>query len=86
MKLWIDSIRPAPKGYVWCKNINEAKEKVFKYSDFLDWDNQQTDCIEVIDINQNVDDYIKLLNWLEENGYNYPIHIHLMNLTGMNNG
>ena len=25
MKLWIDDVRPAPEGYVWCKSVNEAK-------------------------------------------------------------
>lgn len=25
MKLWIDDIRPAPKGYVWVKTVNDAK-------------------------------------------------------------
>ena len=24
MKLWIDDVRPAPEGYVWCKSTNEA--------------------------------------------------------------
>ena len=30
-------------------------------------------------------DYIKLLDWLEENGYNFPIHIHSMNPVGVEN-
>lgn len=25
MKLWINDVRPAPEGYVWCKSVNEAK-------------------------------------------------------------
>ena len=25
MKLWVDDVRPAPEGYVWCKSVNEAK-------------------------------------------------------------
>ena len=28
-------------------------------------------------------DYIELLNWLEETGRNYPIHIHSMNPVGV---
>lgn len=28
MKLWIDDIRPAPEGYMWCKSVNEAKRKI----------------------------------------------------------
>ena len=30
-------------------------------------------------------DYIKLLDWLEENSYNYPIRIHSMNAVGREN-
>lgn len=28
MKLWIDDVRPAPEGYVWCKSVNEAKREI----------------------------------------------------------
>ena len=28
MKLWIDDIRPAPEGYVWCKSVNEAIREI----------------------------------------------------------
>jgi hypothetical protein len=24
MKIWVDDIRPAPDGYVWCQSTNEA--------------------------------------------------------------
>ena len=49
--------------------------------------------IEVIDIDHDAGeyvndggDYIKLLDWLEENGRNwYPIHIHSMNPVGVQN-
>ena len=48
--------------------------------------------IEVIDIDHDAGDYandggdyIKLLNWLEETGRNYPIHIHSMNPVGVEN-
>lgn len=30
-------------------------------------------------------DYIRLLDWLEETGRNYPIHIHSMNPVGVEN-
>ena len=30
-------------------------------------------------------DYIKLLDWLEETGRNYPIHIHSQNPVGVEN-
>lgn len=32
MKLWIDDVRPAPEGYIWCKSVNEAK-RVIVYSE-----------------------------------------------------
>lgn len=28
MKLWIDDVRIAPEGYVWCKSVNEAKRLI----------------------------------------------------------
>ena len=31
MKLWLDDVRPAPEGYVWCKSVNEAKELIADY-------------------------------------------------------
>lgn len=48
--------------------------------------------IELIDIDHDAGDYacdggdyIKLLDWLEETGRNYPIHIHSMNPVGVQN-
>ena len=48
--------------------------------------------IEVIDIDHDAGDYsndggdyIKLLDWLEETGRDYPIHIHSMNPVGVEN-
>ena len=48
--------------------------------------------IELIDIDHDAGeyasdggDYIKLLDWLEEKGYNIPIHIHSMNPVGVAN-
>ena len=26
MKIWLDDVHPAPRGYVWCKSVNYAKE------------------------------------------------------------
>ena len=86
MKLWIDDVRPAPEGYVWCKSVNETIDKL---SDLI---NFGIDDIEVIDIDHDAGDfaydggdYIKLLDWLEETGCNYPIHIHSANPVGVEN-
>ena len=86
MKLWIDDVRPAPNGYFWCKSVNEAKRVI------ADPHVQYNYKIELIDIDhdagdytENGGDYIKLLDWLEETGRNYPIRIHSMNPVGVAN-
>lgn len=113
MKLWIDDVRLAPEGYVWCKSVNEAKQFIRdkEYSARM-YDDEATyylhngnsedgfrfirlrdKCmIELIDIDHDAgdfvawgSDYIKLLEWLEETGRNYPIHIHSMNPVGIEN-
>lgn len=92
IKLWIDDIRPAPEGYIWCKSVNEAKKIIEIYGSWVDFDNNIVDCIELIDIDHDAGkyarfggDYIKLLDWLEETGRNYPIRIHSMNSIGREN-
>jgi hypothetical protein len=62
------------------------------YGSWVDFDNNITDCIELIDIDhdagiyaQHGGDYIKLLDWLEETGRSYPIRIHSMNPVGVAN-
>ena len=90
MKLWIDDVRPAPEGYVWCKSVNEAVNLI-SGTDY--YDPQVIDPpIELIDIDhdagdyaKNGGDYIKLLDWLEETGRNYPIRIHSANPVGIQN-
>ena len=86
-------MRPAPEGYVWCKSVNEAK-------DIINISERRADTkdlniiwkIELIDIDHDAGvyaimggDYIKLLDWLEETGRNYPIRIHSMNPVGVAN-
>ena len=92
MKLWIDDVRPAPEGYVWCKSVLMAKSYIIKYSNRIDWDNNLVDEIELIDIDHDAGDYacfggdyIKLLDWLEETERNYPIRIHSANPVGVQN-
>lgn len=86
MKLWIDDVRPAPEGYVWCTTVNQAKSVI------EDEDAIYVSGIELIDIDHDAGnyaefggDYIKLLDWLEETGRNYPIRIHSMNPVGVEN-
>ena len=92
MKLWIDDVRPAPEGYVWIKTVNDAIRYIEIYGDYIDFDNTLVDCVELIDIDHDAGDfapyggdYIKLLDWLEETGRDYPIHIHSMNPVGVAN-
>ena len=92
MKLWVDDVRPAPDGYIVCKTVDSAKKMIEIYSSWVDFDNNIVDCIELIDIDHDAGDYvrfggdyIKLLDWLEETGRNYPIRIHSMNPVGVEN-
>lgn len=90
MKLWIDDIRPAPPNYKWRKSVNSAIRLIKDMERFNETFN--LDPIEVIDIDHDAGDfsydggdYIKLLDWFEETGRNYPIHIHSMNPVGIKN-
>lgn len=82
MRLWIDDTRPAPNSWLWCKTVNVAKKVIEANSDSID----------LISIDHDAGsyswaggDYIKLLDWLEETGRNYPIHIHSQNVVGRMN-
>ena len=89
MKLWIDDVRPAPGDmfheWAWCKSVNTAKS-------FIECTELSEFSIELIDIDHDAGeyfqyggDYIKLLDWLEETGRNYPIRIHSQNVVGVAN-
>ena len=85
MKLWIDDVRPAPEGYVWCVSVGQAKQ-VIRANEL------RKEPIELLDIDHDAGDYafdggdyIKLLDWLEETGRNYPIRIHSMNPVAVEN-
>ena len=86
LKIWVDDVRPAPNNYYWCKTVNSVKR--------LLCDVHITNCydIAVIDLDHDAGDYvkeggdyIKILDWLEETGRRYPIHIHSMNPVGVAN-
>ena len=92
MKLWIDDVRPAPEGYVWFKSVDAAKRMIIDIENRRLFRFMKQDEVELIDIDHdageyvsNGGDYIKLLDWLEETGRNYPIHIHSMNPVGVEN-
>lgn len=87
MKLWIDDIRQAPKGYEWVKSVDDAKAAIIETESRNDLGMYGIACsITLLDIDHDAGDYvskggdyIKLLDWLEETGRSYPIHIHSMN-------
>ena len=83
MKLWVDDVRTAPEGYVWVKTVYMAK-------DLIEIHEEDGFPFELIDLDHDAGefgppDYIKVLDWLEETGRNYPIRIHSMNPVGRQN-
>ena len=85
MKLWIDDCRLAPQGYVWCNTVNESKI-------LIEGAEKRGEPFELISTDHDAGtyaiyggDYIRLLDWLEETGRNYPIRIHSMNVVGIMN-
>lgn len=88
MKLWIDDVRPAPEGYVWCFSVDAAIAwiKSAEYDKYAHGGKG----VELLDIDHDAGDYgppdyIKVLDWLEETGRNYPIRIHSQNPVGVQN-
>lgn len=85
MKLWIDDIRLPPYGYVWCKTVIDAILQIEIHEN----NNMPFTLIDIDydagDYAKYGGDYIKLLDWLERTGRNYPIHIHSMNVVGVQN-
>lgn len=88
MKIWIDDVRTPPdNSYRWFKSVNKAKEQIEMFEAFKGLVN-----IQLIDIDHDAGeyasdggDYIRLLDWLEETGRNYPIRIHSQNIVGVQN-
>ena len=95
--MWIDDVRPAPEGYVWAKTVEDAKDFIIARETFkgLPWlfGNGVEETVEpftLLDLDHDAGDfgppdYIKVLDWLEETGRNYPIRIHSQNVVGVQN-
>lgn len=82
IKLYIDDVRTPPKDWVVIRKIPDAINFIIEHEDE----------IEVISLDHdagqyaiNSHDYIYILDWLEETGRRYPIHIHSMNAVGRDN-
>ena len=82
MRLWIDDLREAPEGFLRVYTVNQAKRAIEYF--------EKKDGIELISLDHDAGDYgppdyIKVLDWLEETGRSYPIHIHSQNPVGVEN-
>ena len=99
LKLWVDDVRPAPEGYVWCSSVNEAIAIIEGCEGRKAWrdkvghpHDEEVETIHIIDLDHDLGDYaknggdgVKLLDWLEETGRNYPIRLHSTNPVGVQN-
>ena len=90
---------PETCGYITCRRTDFAKKLIVAWESGKISNNkaEQEEMIEVfgktielIDIDYDAGDYaqyggdyVKLLDWLEETGRNYPIRIHSMNPVGV---
>ena len=88
--MWLDDVRPAPEGYVWARSVNEAEYYIVLCED--SWHGALTGKPEILDLDHDLGDYasdggdgVRLLDWLEETGRNYPIRIHSANAVGVAN-
>lgn len=96
VKIWVDDVRPAPDGYVWCKSVNEAIDTFSVYVAAYIVGNDSHE-VTLIDLDHDAGtfyseggDYIKFLDWLEANKETFgeyipPIKIHSMNPVGRDN-
>ena len=80
MKIWLDDIREAPKGWCHCHSVNETIRIM------------QTENIEELDLDHDLGDYacdggdaIKLLDYCVENGIFPKVKIHTANPVGRQN-
>ena len=83
MKIWVDDVRPAPKGYFRCLSVNHTKRIIQEIENIKE-------PIELIDLDYDSGDYekdggpyIKLMDWLVERGTLYPLAFHSQNCVGM---
>ena len=85
MKIWVDDLRPVPKGYAGARSVNEAIACI------LEAEEKKIE-IELLDLDHDLGDYskdggdaIKLLDWLAERETFYPVRIHTANPVGRAN-
>lgn len=91
MKLWVDDVQEAPPGYLWARSVQDAKEYIMVYEDYLEGVRPTTikECdkwrVELIDIGYCAGDYRQILDWMEETGRNYTFQTHFVNPVSVQN-
>lgn len=82
LKIWLDDLREAPKGYKWCHSVNEAIALI----------KENKDNIELIDLDHDLGDFTKdggdaicLMDYLVENELLYELKFHTANPVGLAN-
>ncbi len=85
MKIWVDDIRPVPRGYEGTKSVDETIQLIEELE-------EKGEEIELIDLDHDLGDYaiyggdaIKILDYLAERETYYPIEIHTANPVGRAN-
>lgn len=85
MKIWVDDLRPAPRGYEGTKSVEETILLIEELE-------SKGIEIELIDLDHDLGDYaiyggdaIKILDYLAERETFYPIEIHTANPVGRAN-
>lgn len=82
MKIWLDDLRVAPKGYVWCRSVNEAIRTIEEHLEEveeLDLDH------DLGDFNSDGGDGICLLDWCVEHDFKPAVRLHTANVVGRRN-
>ena len=92
--LWVDDVRLPPLDcyynnchvrWLWATSVGDAKNIIKRREEvgtpfvFISVDHDSGKYF------SDGGDYIKLLDWLEETGRNYPIRIHSQNVVGVQN-
>lgn len=91
--LWVDDVRDSPQFIYKNTNIKWTRVKSVKeakyYIQYMESIGHPYDLIstdhDAGDYAHDGGDYIRLLDWLEATGRNYPIRIHSMNVVGRMN-
>lgn len=91
MKIWLDDVRNAPDdSWVIARSVNDAKKMIWLC--YLARNMPWCSPIEMISLDHDMGDYakdggdgIKLLEWMVERGFIYPVQLHTMNAVGREN-